>query len=360
MTTVPATRVGLVGLGALGREVHLPLLRGLPRFEVVAVADPDRTALDRAAAVGGRETASSADPMALCRGEVVDLDAVVVASPTRFHAEQAGAALRAGMHVYLEKPVASTRAQAEELLRVQIEPQQVFQVGFNYRHDPAYSEIARRVDVGALGTVLEIEMMFHAPLDPQGTWRSASEPGGGVLPDLFSHDVDLLGVLGFQFENLGATGDGESATVAGTLQGRSSTQVGFEGHYSYRSVDRARCRLKYDHGVLSYDRYRDGAAVWHPAAGAPTKWVAALFNAVRQARALPTRLERRRSPWDQPSYRSSLLAFRDAVCGRRHAQGISGASLTDGVRSLRVVDAAQRSLREGGRRVSVAPEQTRP
>ena len=341
----------------------------------MALADPDRNALQRASDLD-RSVAMSADPMALCRGDLAEIDAVLIASPTRFHAEQAEAALRAGLHTYLEKPLATSLDEAEGLCGVPLDSGQVVHLGFNYRFDPAYSDVARwladrdrsprpvvtrSVGPGATQTgtgtarVRKISMSFRAPTDPAGTWRRPEEPGGGVLLDLFSHDVDLLALLGFRFLEIAAEERDAVVVVTGTLGPRSIAEVdlprssdatSFEGFYSYRSADEARCRVLVEDGAISYDRYRDLSPSWRSSAGAGV--VDGVRNAVRQVRALGTLFDRRSSPWRQPSFRVALRAFAAAIRGVPPVGGVPGASLEDGLRCLRAVDAAQRSLLGGG------------
>ena len=333
----------MVGLGSLAREVHLPLLEASRHCEVVALADPDADALERAAALVDHRAERSTDPLSLCADAATSIDAVLIASPTPFHAEQAAAALRAGHHVYLEKPVAASHSEAEELARIRLDAGQVLQVGLNYRFDPAYEDIARRMKAGSLGPVRRVSMAFAAPLDPRGTWREAQRPGGGVLLDLFSHDVDLLGFFGFRFVEVSATAHGDSVKVLGALRTAScgEADVEFEGEYSFRAGDRAHCRLETDGGVLSYDRYRDFAPVVHR--GHRRSLTTGVRNAARQMASLGVVVERRRSPWRQPTFRRALRSFVQAIQGGGVGE-LKGATLADGLASLRVVEAAQRSL----------------
>lgn len=363
MSSRRPVRIDVVGLGKVAREVHLPLLRELVEFDVVVIADPEAAVLEKASNTVRKSVVQTVDPSAVCRGEAAEIDAVLIASPTRFHAEQVEAALRAGLHVYVEKPLAARLEEAAALSRIPLERAQVVQLGFNYRFDPAYVEIARRIRDGSVGRVRCMSMAFRAPIDPRATWRQDERSGGGVLLDLFSHDVDLLGMIGFRFVEVAAMEEGEAIRLRGSLR-RGSTGdlsetmeqiVSFEGDYAYRSPDRVECRVRTESGVLGYDRYRDLRPTWSPAG--PKSIVATAQNVARHVRALGEAVERRRSPWRQPTFRRALRAFADAARQRSPSGPVTGASLSDGLQSLRVVEAARRSSREGGRTVTLELDQ---
>ena len=104
-------RVGLVGLGSMGRN-HLRILSSMHGARLVAVADPDREALEGATSGSGAQ--GFAEPMALL-GEA-DLDAVVIASPTTTHVALALAAIERGVATLVEKPLAATPEEAATLV----------------------------------------------------------------------------------------------------------------------------------------------------------------------------------------------------------------------------------------------------
>ena len=96
-------RVGVAGCGAIARQVHLPLLQRRRDVKVVAVADSDEDAVAEAARRSGGAQAYRSTEEMLSEAE---LDAVVVAVPPALHSVAARAVFEAGLHVYLEKPMA--------------------------------------------------------------------------------------------------------------------------------------------------------------------------------------------------------------------------------------------------------------
>jgi predicted dehydrogenase len=141
--------VGVLGVGEMGRR-HAENLRHLvPNGRLVAIAD---VALERA-----RQTASeleienfysSLEAMLECKG----LDAVVIATPDKFHPAAVKLAAAAGKSILCEKPLALNLADAHESLQAVSKAKVYFQVGFMRRYDPAYAAAMQRIEAGEIGT----------------------------------------------------------------------------------------------------------------------------------------------------------------------------------------------------------------
>ena len=174
-------RVGLIGLGSMGRN-HLRILSSMPGARLVAVADPDRDALDGATA--GNDAQGFAEPMALL-GEA-DLDAVVIASPTTTHVALALAAIERGVATLVEKPLAATPEEAAVLVDAAGSRGVPLQVGHVERFNPAVLELGRLLhDGGWLSSVYAITSRRAGPFP-------ARIRDVGVTVDLATHDVDIL------------------------------------------------------------------------------------------------------------------------------------------------------------------------
>lgn len=139
--------IGVVGVGLMGRRHAENLRWHVPEAELVAVADADRALARRVADELGVLACASVDEL-LSRD---DVRAVIISSPSRFHAEQAVAAVRAGKDVLLEKPLATSLADADRVLAAAESAGARLQVGFQRRYDPAYAEAKRLVASGTLG-----------------------------------------------------------------------------------------------------------------------------------------------------------------------------------------------------------------
>jgi UDP-N-acetylglucosamine 3-dehydrogenase len=172
-------RVGLIGLGAMGRN-HLRLLTGRDDARLVAIADPVAGALDVAATAGAQ---AYAEPLAMLAE--AELDAVVIASPTTTHHPLALAALDRGIAVLVEKPLAATPSEADELVDAATSRGVPLQVGHVERFNPAVLELGRLLDTGWLSTVYAITSRRAGPFP-------ARIRDVGVTMDLATHDVDIL------------------------------------------------------------------------------------------------------------------------------------------------------------------------
>ena len=153
-------RVGVIGCGMVAQAEHLQnLLQLSDRFEIAALADPSRAVRE---AVGARYAVSRlhADYAALL--EAGDIDAVVISAPAATHAEIALAALDAGAHVFVEKPLCITLADADRIIAARDRAQRVVQVGYMKRFDPAWERMLAELP-GSAAELRYIRVMCHDP-----------------------------------------------------------------------------------------------------------------------------------------------------------------------------------------------------
>jgi scyllo-inositol 2-dehydrogenase (NADP+) len=166
-------RVGLAGYGLAGSVFHAPLIRACQRMQLAAVL----TSRDVPERVGSLD-------------ELLDRsDLVVVATPNTTHFEIAAAALNAGKHVVVDKPLAVTVHEADRLIALAKERQRVLTVFHNRRWDSDFLTVHKMLP--QLGEV----MLFEAHWDRfrpeiKRGWREEPRPGGGVLSDLGPHMID--------------------------------------------------------------------------------------------------------------------------------------------------------------------------
>lgn len=180
----------MAGLGKMGLS-HLAIARAHPSIDVVAGCDD--TAYLRS--VLGRHTGLR------CYGDYDEmlakeqLDAVLIATPSRFHAPMAKKAIGRGLHVFCEKPFVLDVGDGEELVSTAASQELTTQVGYHYRFVGSFREAARVVESGALGDIHHVRVEAYGPvvLRPSGgTWRSAKREGGGALYDYACHAIDLV------------------------------------------------------------------------------------------------------------------------------------------------------------------------
>lgn len=184
-------KVGVVGLGKMGLS-HLAMLRAHPEVEVAAVVDSTGYLLDVISKYTGLKTYSSYESMLASE---LELDAVVIATPTKMHSQMVKAALERHLAVFCEKPLCLTPAESATLVDLASTNGLVTQVGYHNRFVGAFAEVKRLLDANAIGKVTHVLAEAYGPvvLKPKGsTWRSRRAEGGGCLYDYAAHPLDLL------------------------------------------------------------------------------------------------------------------------------------------------------------------------
>ncbi|TJZ55990.1 oxidoreductase [Streptomyces piniterrae] len=184
-------RVGLVGYGLAGSVFHAPLIAATDGLvlDTVSTANPERQAQARAEHPQVRTVGSAGDVLA----RAADLDLIVLASPNKTHVPLATAALRAGLPVVVDKPLAATAAEAEGLAALADERGLLLSVFQNRRWDNDFLTVRKVIEDGSLGEIQRFESRFERWRPrPKGGWRESGDPAeiGGLLYDLGSHLVD--------------------------------------------------------------------------------------------------------------------------------------------------------------------------
>jgi predicted dehydrogenase len=187
MSVSAPIRIGIAGAGHFGRY-HALKVAASDRARLVGIYDIDT---ERAKTIGWEAGAPDMD----FAGLLAACDALIVAAPAEAHHELAAAALRAGRHVLVEKPIAATLAQADELAALAAERGLVLQVGHQERFSAAFGALD-----GRLGPPLYIEATRIAPFKLRGTDVS-------VILDLMIHDLDMiLALVGSPIHSVDAVG----------------------------------------------------------------------------------------------------------------------------------------------------------
>jgi len=176
--------VGLVGFGLAGRVFHAPLILA-SGMEIVGVVSRQHAAVS--AALPGASLLPDLGAL-LSRPR---LDLVVIATPNDLHEAQALAALAAGKHVVVDKPMALSSAGADRLIQAASESSVMLSAFHNRRWDGDFLTLRRVLDEGALGPVHSLEARWnrYRPRVPD-RWRESALHGGGVLFDLGTHLID--------------------------------------------------------------------------------------------------------------------------------------------------------------------------
>ena len=177
-------KVGLLGWGNGGRFFHAPFIEAVQGLELVAVATSRQQVKDQYPFVKVYDSAEEliADPT---------IDLIVVATPHRFHVQHAQAALRAGKHVVVEKPLSETVSEAIALQEQARDAGRLLIVFQNRRWDGDFLTVKKIIDSGVLGDIYHYESQWSLYIPKlRGVWRENPEDLGGVLYDLGSHMID--------------------------------------------------------------------------------------------------------------------------------------------------------------------------
>jgi predicted dehydrogenase len=185
-------RIGLVGLGNMGKAHRASLRAGRVRgMELTAICDRREFLPERE---DGETQCTEFEDM--IRSGLID--AVLIATPHFFHTTMGIAALEAGLHVMVEKPLSVHKADCERLIAAHKGEDQVFGAMFQLRTDPVYKQIKSLIDGGELGEIRRVlwdctdwfrTETYYASGGWRATWKGE---GGGVLLNQCPHNLDLF------------------------------------------------------------------------------------------------------------------------------------------------------------------------
>lgn len=181
-------KIGVIGAGHLGK-IHLMLAEQSKKYELVGFYDQDTDSAKTLASEKGYHLFNSYDEL-LLKADVVD-----IVTPTVSHHKMAKQALIAGKHIFVEKPIAKTVEEGQELIELAKEKGVKSQVGHVERFNPAFQSVKDRID-----NPMFIETHRLAEFNPRGT----DVP---VVLDLMIHDIDaILSVVKSDVKNVDASG----------------------------------------------------------------------------------------------------------------------------------------------------------
>jgi myo-inositol 2-dehydrogenase/D-chiro-inositol 1-dehydrogenase len=196
MNTTPRLRVGIVGLGRMGRHHAENLARRVPSAELVAVCSSGEDELAWAQRQLGVQQRFTDYGAMLTQAEI---DAVFVVTPTTLHAQQIVEALRARKHVFSEKPLSLDLAECRRVeAEAALQPDLKVMIGFVRRFDTSFRHAHARIRAGHIGRPVMVRSHTFDKNDPSGFFVRYSEASGGMFVDMSVHDIDaarwLLGV----------------------------------------------------------------------------------------------------------------------------------------------------------------------
>ncbi len=188
-------RIGIIGAGARAESFANELYAGMPRAELFGICDidPDRLGkfVDYCGLNGARTFTDPDDYFAQ-----KEMDAVLITTPDFTHRDVAVKAMKAGKHIYIEKPLAPTAAQCREIIRAHKRSGAVAYIGFNLRAVNVYQKLKEIVDSGILGQIVHIESCEQLSQAHSASFmrrfHRKKQNTGGFLNHKCSHDLDIM------------------------------------------------------------------------------------------------------------------------------------------------------------------------
>ncbi len=235
-------RVGLLAYGAIGHE-HNQAVAATEGLTLTAVCDtnPERIA---AAQELAPDIAAFDDAALMLDSGLIDI--VVISTPPNSHYSWAKEALQRGIHVVLEKPMALTAAECDELIALAAEKNLTLVVYQNRRFDRDFVTMRRLIESGAIGEPFAFESFVGGYSRPCDYWHSMSDVSGGAIFDWGSHYLDQILNLFPQ----------KVAHVSG---------VNHKRHWHHvTNADHAEVRLTFDNGTTAIFVNSDLAAARRP------------------------------------------------------------------------------------------------
>lgn len=328
-------KIAFTGTGHISR-VHARAARGLPDLEAVAIVNHRPESMADYAAEFGIERQYTTVEALLADGGV---DILCVSTPNYLHAPQAIAALEAGIHVMVEKPMALDAVEAEAMRRAGEESGAKLLVAHCWRFDEEVNWLKRQIDDGRLGRILRSKGYgIHVNWGPEGWFTQAQYAGGGALADMGVHAIDAARYL---------LGDPQPLSVYAKI----ATQ-----YTDYDVDDSGTIWINWDGGATSIVE----SGWWWPHADGPEAGTQ-LYGTRGFGQLFPTRLElpdrqegsvatiepgfpaAREEHCPQEMYDRQLAYFVDCI----RADETPSPGAAEGLVNMRIIDAALESSRSG-------------
>jgi len=185
MTEAPI-RTAVLGFGLAGKVFHCPFVSAVPGLQLVTILQ--RKGDSAAAAYPSAKIARSIEE--ILNDPTIDL--IVVGTPNDSHVEYATAALRAGKHVVVDKPVAPTSAEVRSLIDLAKAHGKILAPFHNRRYDNDFLTLRKLITEGTLGRIVTVDSHFDRfrPLQRGHSWKEVAGPASGNLFDLGPHLID--------------------------------------------------------------------------------------------------------------------------------------------------------------------------
>ncbi len=330
-------RAAVIGAGVMGRN-HIRVYANMENVELVAVADINEAAARRA--VQGYRVNFYADYRQMLDQEKPKLVSIVV--PTKYHAEVAYEAISRGIDILIEKPLAPTRAQGQEIIGMAATYGVKLTVGHIERFNPAITEIKRRLDGHELGRVFQVHARRLSPFP--GRIQDV-----GVVLDLATHDIDVMRyLLGSEVERVYAEVERKAhESCEDILSGLLRFRNGVIGVLDVNWLTPTKVRqlaILGERGMYLAD-YLTQDVYWYKNSGLADAWdTLSVFRGVCEGDMVKIHFQK------VEPLRAELASFVTAVVEDREPQ-------VNGLDGLLALDLAQKLVESSRRQVPIYPQQ---
>lgn len=324
-------RIAVVGTGAIAQIVHLPLLKNLPGVRVEAVCDVDDP---KAAAIARRMGIPHVFDNLEALLESGLVDAVVICTPNALHYEQARAALEAGLHVLVERPLAIHPDEARALVAAAEKADRTLMVAYNNRFRPDTQGLRSFITAGELGKIFTMHgTWFNRKIRPKRrTWRHQRETGGGAFMDLGVQVLDLcLWMLDYP----------EAESVCAHLHPGENMEVEDSAAVLIRLKDTATISIQVTWSLMA-ERDRHHVRIFGSAGSASTQPLKVFKEIEHGMLDVTPQIVQGRENAYTASYREELRRFVSACLGH-HAADLP----TEQIRLLEIASKVYESAEEG-------------
>ncbi len=236
-----AVKVGIIGVGGIAVGRHIPAFKQLQdECEIVAVSDINA---ERATEVANEHNIPHV--FIDYKDMFAEVDAVCICTPNKFHAEYAVEALKAGVHVLCEKPMALSKAECEQMIQEAKKADKVLAIAYHYRFMQEAQAAKKSMDEVGKPLVARVRAMRRRKVPGWGVFTNKELQGGGSLIDYGCHLLDLAVWL---------MGNPSHTEVVGSTYNdlsRSPNQLnqwGTFNHETFEVDDHVTAYVKFDNG----------------------------------------------------------------------------------------------------------------
>lgn len=182
-------KLAFAGVGWIGRHrMQAAATSGLA--DILLITDPSEECLNESIKIApGANTTTSFEQVI----NDVDVDAVVIATPSALHMEQSVAAFENGKAVFCQKPLGRNAAEVQAVVNAAAKANKLLGADFSYRHTAAFMKVHEVINSGELGKIYAVDLKFHNAYGPDKSWfYDLKLSGGGCVLDLGIHLIDLM------------------------------------------------------------------------------------------------------------------------------------------------------------------------